>query len=1061
MKVILNRSKRLHGVKLLCLRKELLAVLLLITCLGNVNMAYAQSSGNSSGEQATRKVTGIVIDSKGEPVIGASVRLKGSSIGTITDVNGKFSIPAKEGSILVISFIGFSTKDVIVSGKGSLNITLTESSQSIDEVVVVGYGTQKKVSVTGSVASVKSDEILRAPLPNISQALVGKLSGLVTRQESGEPGNDDVTMYVRGIGTTQSASPLVLVDGVERSFSNLDPSEIENVTILKDAAAAAVYGVRGANGVILVTTKRGLENKPTINYTTSYTLSSSTRMPQYLSGEEYVKWWNYADEINGRAHTFSDAVVQKVTNGDPDGIYGNTNWTKLMLKSVAPTMHHNITLDGGTNGVKYFASLGYLDQKGIVKGVDYSRYNLRANLDATVTKDFSMSLDISGFMSNKTAPQISNFDANGNSVSSNLMNQIITAAPYLNAQSPDGKYLTSSLNVGDNPLAARDLSGYDDANKSGLQSSLTLKYDAPFLKGLSFKVVGSYDKAYTDTKSFYTPYDLYYVNPSSSVTTLTETTSTYGSDAILSEAYYQTTRWTMQEFISFNRTIQKHAINALVVAEQSSYKSTYLGASAQGYSITDLAEFTYANKNPSMPTSGTSVINRAGWVGRLNYTFDNKYIAEVSTRVDASTNFAPNHRYGVFPSASLAWRVAEEDFFKNWKTPITNLKIRTSYGTLGNDQANSSYPYLQSYSLYSSPVAYLGGTTVKGLYPSSLPNTDLTWERSRTFNAGFDLELWNGLFGAEFDGFYKVTSNILTSVSSTYPPSVGGYYPSTVNSGKVDVRGFELVLNHKHKIGDFNYAVRGNVSWAHNRILSIDESAGIPDYESLIGRSIGVKIGLIAEGLFQTDREAATSPTVSAAKAGDIKYKDLNGDGKITYDQDKTVIGRSSTPELNFGLNFTSSWKNFDFSFLIQGAAICDNALMGWYDGIGWDDTQFTRTFYNNGNSPKYLIEGAWSPSNPNGKYPRLDNTWRAENNWASTLWIVDGSYARLKNVQIGYTLPKSVTKKLKFEPRIYLAGTNLFTVSAFKYLDPEAPNVSNGYYPQQKTYSIGASVKF
>lgn len=1062
MKVILNKSKKLHEVGMLCLRKKLLVSILIAVCLCVVDTTtYAQSGGNSSGEQVTHKVTGVVTDSKGEPVIGAGIRVKGANNGTITDVNGKFALNAKEGSVLVVSFMGFTTKEIKVSGKGTVSISLTESAQAIDEVVVVGYGTQKKLSVTGSVSSVKSDEIMRAPLPNISQALVGKLSGITTRQESGEPGNDDANIYVRGIGTTQGGSPLSLVDGVERSFSNLDPSEIESVTILKDAAAAAVYGIRGANGVILVTTRRGLENKPTVTYTTSYTLSSSTRMPEYLSGEEYVKWWNYADEINGRSHTFSDAVVQKVTNGDPDGIYGNTNWTKLMLKSVAPTMHHNVTLEGGNSNVKYFAALGYLNQKGIVKGVDYDRYNLRSNLDASVTKDFTLSLDVSGFMSTKTAPQISNFDANGNSVSSNLMNQIITAAPYLNAQLPDGKYLTSSLNTGNNPLAARDLSGYDNANKSGLQSSLTLKYDAPFLKGLSFKVVGSYDKAYTDTKSYYTPYDLYYINPSSSTTTLTETTSPYGSDVMLSEAYYQSTRWTLQEFATYVRNIKKHSFNALLVAEQSSYKSTDLGVSAQGYDITDLAEFTYASKNPHMPTSGTSVLNRTGWVGRFNYTFDNKYIAEISTRVDASTNFAPSHRYGVFPSGSLAWRVTEENFFKNWKTPITNLKIRASYGTLGNDRANSSYPYLQSYSLYSSPVAYIGGNNVKGLYPSSLPNTDLTWERTKTFNAGFDLELWNGLLSAEFDGFYKVTSNILTSVSSTYPPSVGGYYPSTVNSGKVDVRGFELVLNHRHKIGDFNYSVRGNISWAHNRILNIDESVGIPEYESLVGKSIGAKIGLIALGLFKTDNEAITSPTQSASKAGDIKYKDINGDGKITYDQDKTVIGRSSTPELNFGLNFTSSWKNFDFSFLIQGAAICDNALMGWYDNIGWDDTQFTRTFYNNGNSPRYLIEGAWSPSNQSGKYPRLDNQWRAENNWASTLWIVDGSYARLKNMQIGYTLPKSITKKLKFDARIYLAGTNLFTVSAFKYLDPEAPNVSNGYYPQQKTYSIGASVKF
>ena len=1015
-----------------------------------------------TAQVSAQTVKGKVLDGQGDPIIGATVMEKGTHNGTITDAKGLFTLKMNFlKGILVVRYLGYQSKEVQITGDNYLTIRLHEENQNLNEVVVVGYGTEKKISLTGSVSTVKSADILRAPLPTISQALEGKLPGLITQQSSGEPGNDGVTMYIRGIGTTQGASPLVLVDGVERSIDNFDPSEIASVTILKDAASAAVYGVRGANGVILVTTKRGAEGIPSINYSTSYTFSTNTRLPKYLNGEEFVKWWNYADQINGRTPTFCSAVVDKVTNGDPDGIYGNTNWLNLMLKPITPTIHHDITLDGGDENVKYFASLGYMDQNGIIKGVDFSRYNLMSNLDAKITNEISLSLNLSGFISKKTAPQISNFDANGNSVSSNLMNQIISAAPYLNPQTKNGEYLTSSLNSVDNPLAARDQSGFDNANKSGTQSSLTLKYDAPFLKGLSFKVVGSYDNAYTKTKSFFTPYDLYSVDPTSSTPTLTKTPAPFGTQTILSEGNYQTTQWTLQEFITYNQTFNKNAFNGLLVAEQSDYNNTYMWASAQGFDLNNLAEFTYANKNPSMPQSGTSVFNRAGWVGRLNYTYNNRYIAEVSTRVDGSTNFAPSHRYGVFPSASLAWRVSEEDFFKKWHNAITSLKLRASFGTLGNDQANSSYPYLQSYGLYSTPVAYLGGTTVKGLYPSSLPNENLTWERSRTTNVGFDMELWNGLLSVEFDGFYKLTTNILTGVSSYYPPSVGGYYPSTVNSGKVDVRGFELVLNHKNRIGNFLYSINGNISWAHDRILSMDQASGIPSYESLIGHPIGVALGYVALGLFKTDAQAAAYPLASStAKAGDIMYKDINGDGKITYDQDKTIIAKSSTPELTFGLNFTSSWKNFDFGFLLQGAAICDNELMGFYPGIGWDDTQFTRTFYN-GNSPLYLVEGAWSPSNPNGKYPRLDNTWRPGNNYASTLWVINGSYARLKNMQIGYTFPKSVTKCLKFEPRIYLAGTNLFTISAFKYLDPEAPNVTNGYYPQQKTYSIGVSVKF
>ncbi|HEX3007724.1 MAG TPA: TonB-dependent receptor, partial [Bacteroidales bacterium] len=922
-------------------------------------------------------------------------------------------------------------------------------------------GTQKTASLVGSVSTVKSDQIMKAPTSNISQALVGRLSGLVTRQASGQPGSDNVDIYVRGFGTLNSNSPLILVDGVERSYNSLDPNEIESVTILKDAAASAVYGVRSANGVILVTTKRGSEGKPRINYTTSYSVSSNTRMPDYLNGEEFVKWYNYADEINGRSHTFSDAVVNKVSNGDPNGIYGNTNWVDKLIRPTS-VWHHNLSLDGGSKNVKYFVSLGYLDQPGIIKKVDYSRYNLRSNIDAKVNDQLSVSLNLSGNISNSKSPQIANFTGNGNTVSTNLMNQIITAQPYLNSQTLDGKYLVSSLMTGNNPEAARDKSGFLDSDNSGLQSSLTLKYDAPFLKGLSFKLTGSYDKDYYHTKSFYTPYSLYVVDITSVSSPLSKTNSPYGSVIQLSESYTQRTRKTAQEFITYKQIFGKHNVDLLLVAEQSEYLVTGLGAYIQNFDLADLAEFAYGKNVVTNPSGENATTRRVGWVDRLNYTYDNRYLFEISSRIDASTNFPKKNRYGFFPSVSAGWRISEESFFKGLNLPVSNFKIRGSFGILGNDVTNGTYEYLRFMTMSSSPVAYFGNSNVNGLYTTAAPNYDLTWEKSKTINGGFELEMWQGLLGLEFDYFYKVTSDILTTIGGTYPPSLGGNYPSTVNSGKVDNRGLEAIISHKNKIGEFNYAVRGNISWAHNRILKMDQSANIPEYLSMIGESMGAKTGLIALGLFQTDKEAATSPTVSSpARAGDIKFKDINGDGKITYEQDVTIIGRSSLPELNWGFNFESSYKNFDFSFLIQGAAICDNALMGEYEGIGWDDTQYTRTFYNNGNSPKYLIEDSWTPDNPRGKYPRLDNQWRPNNNWASTMWIVDGAYARLKSVQLGYTIPKSFESKIKAKVKLYVAGTNLFTVSAFKYLDPEAPNVSNGYYPQQKTFSVGATVSF
>lgn len=1005
-------------------------------------------------------ISGTVKDDRNQVLSNVTIRIKGKNITTLSDADGNFNIKAPGTAVtLVFSYLRFPRKEVVTASDNHLLVIIPTQDTSLEGVVVIGYGVQKKSSILGAVSTVNAKDIERAPGTNLAQEIVGKLPGLVFRQESGQPGDDAPSLYVRGFSSLNTNSPLVLIDGIERSMGDIDPNEVETVTILKDASSAAVYGVRGANGVILITTKRGKSIRPTLTYSSSYTLSENTRMPQYLNGEEFVKWYNYADEINGRTQTFPDSLVTKVSKGDPNGVYGNTDWLKLMIKSSTPTIKENLSLQGGDQNIKYFMSVGYQNQQGIIKGVDYSRYNLRSNLDANVTKDVYVSLDLSGFLSVSHSPQIANFTNNGNSVTTNLMNQIIMAHPYMKPMK-DGLYLSSSLLPGDNPLAARDLSGYNNSDNTGFTSNLSLQYKVPYIKGLAFKVIGSYDRNYYHTKSYYTPYTLWTADPTTGSESLSETAAPYGTVAILAESYEQTYRWTTQEYISYDQTFNKHTIGALIVGEQSSYNYTDLGATAQNFDLTDLSEFSYAKDNPNKPTGGSGTTNRTGFVGRFNYQYDNRYLAEFSGRMDASTNFPKNNRWGFFPSLSLGWHISEESFFKQLHSPITNLKLTGSYGILGNDATGSSYAYLSFMTLSTSPVANIGGSNVNGLLPTSYPNTDLTWEKSRTSNVGLQFELYQGLISGEFNYFYKITDHILTTVSSTYPPSDGSYYPSTVNSGKVDNRGFEFSLTHKSHIGKFNYAITGTLSWSHNRILNMDESVNLPEYESLIGRSMGAKTGLIALGLFKSDAEALASPTVSStAEAGDIKYKDLNGDGKISYDQDVTIIGKSSYPELNYGINFTSSWKSFEFSFLWQGAAICDNALMGYYDGIGWDDTQFTRAFYNSGNSPKYLIAGSWTPKNPNGKYPRLDNQWRANNNWASTMWIVNGAYLRLKNVQLAYNIASK--KGNPFNAQLYIAGMNLLTFSAFKYLDPEAPNVSNGYYPQQKTYSMGLRLIF
>jgi len=1003
-----------------------------------------------------------VKDTNGDPLIGISVMVKGTTTGTVTDVEGHFYIVVpNQSATLVFSFLGYKKQMIAVGSNKELLVTMTENSESLGEVMVVGYGTQKKVSVTGSVSQIGGNELKQTPMPNMSEMLAGKLPGLITRQESGQPGSDDAAMYIRGMGTFGDATPMILVDGVERAFNNLDPNEIESISILKDASAAAVYGVKGANGVILVTTKRGsIDKKPQISYSGSLTTSQNTNFPQFLDGEQYAYWYNYAQTINGRAPLFTQSDIAKIKNGDPDGYFGNTNWSDLLFNKTALTKQNNVSVSGGSQNLVYFLSLGALNQEGTVKNVNFDRYNLRMNVDAKITKDFTVSADVSGRVEDRNTPALSDFSGKGSTSGLNIINMMMGALPYINPYDKNGVPMASSISVV-NPLAARDLSGNSNNNSTIINTSLALKYNPSFIKGLSTKFTSSYDIEYTTTKTFFTPFALTVFNPATAEVT-TNVGAGFGTVSQLTEGTVATTRATFQEQVDYKHTFgEKHNFGFLFVAEQSDYKLHSMGAYAQGFDFNDLPQFNFALSNPNKPTGYSTETPRLGYVTRLNYDYGGKYLAEVSARADASSVFSKENRWGYFPAASLGWRISEEEFIKDNFSFVDNLKLRGSAGILGNDRIDP-YQYLRTMGI-TSPAAVIGGLPVNGLYTSDVPNLNITWEKSYNYNIGLDVSLWKGLLSMEVDGFYKLTKNILTGVSSLNPPSIGGNYPSVVNMGVVDVKGFELVLKHQNKIGEVNYSVKGNLSYAKNRILKIDESSNIPDYQRIIGQSVGVKMGFIADGLFKTDEEAQTSPHwSSSARAGDIKYRDINGDGKITYDQDQVVIGKSNIPEMNFGLELAANWKGFDFSANFQGAAICDVALMGNYPGIGWDDTPYTRAFYNNANAPLYLVQNSWTPNNPNALYPRLDTQYRDNNNCASSMWIKDGSYVRLKMIQLGYNFPQKMLNKINLSAlRLFISGSNIFTLSGLQYLDPESPDVNNGYYPQQRTFSTGLSLTF
>ena len=1043
-----------------------LKIFLVIVALGVTTSAatFAKSDYNAGRVRANQTqsipVSGKVSNEKGEPLPGATVAIKGTLRGVITDANGIFTINVpNEAATLQISYIGFNNVSEVVGSRRVIDVLMKETNQELKEIVVVGYGTQKRASITGSVSQITSKQIMEAPIANLSTILAGRLPGLISNQPSGAPGSDDASLLIRGFGTYGNSSPTIIVDGVQRSFNQLDPNEIETITILKDASAAAVYGVQGANGVILITTKRGKAGKAQIMYSSSVSMSQNTMFPKFMDAPQYMNAYNKARILDELPSVFSEDEINKATNGDPKGVWGNTNWVDKLFDNKGVKTHHNLSANGGTDKIRYFVSAGFLNQEGNISNYGFKRYNLRSNIDASVTKNLSLSLNMGGRIEKRNSP----YFGSGKNDWMSLVQQAIRAHPYIPEISPNGlPTATRTASSYVNPLAARDLSGTNNSDFSVFQGSLTLKYDVPFVQGLSLKMMASYDRDYTYGKVFSKPYDLDVFEISTrEYSTLP---SVNGNIALLSEGFSQKTSVNLQPSITFNRVFNnKHDVSALFVYDQTKIQANGFNAKMRGFDFYELPDFAFAKETVENPISGSSsYLTRAGYVGRFNYAYDAKYLFEVVGRYDGSYNFPKNSRWGFFPAASAGWRISNEEFFKNAVPFVNNLKVRASYGQLGNDRI-SQFLYLRSMQMTTDPVVVIGGQPQFGIFTGPVPNYNITWEKATTWNAGFESQLWHGLLGIEFDWFYKVTKNILTGIGGTYPPSVGGNYPSIVNSGVVDNRGFELVLSHDNTIGDFKYGGKLNLSWSHNRILDINESSNIPDYQRLTGRSIGMKEGLIAQRLFTSDAEAAIYPTVAAnAKGGDIRYIDLNGDGKINYDQDRTLIGRSNMPELVGGLNLYGSWKGFDFSTLIQGAAIADFALMGNYPGIGYDNTEFSRSFYHGGNSPVYLINDSWTLDNTNAKYPRLSTVSRPNNNWASTFWIYDASYIRLKTLQIGYTLPKSLTNIAGIEAlRFYIAGSNLFTVCKFPYMDPEAPDVNNGYYPQQKNFTIGLNLSF
>lgn len=1018
------------------------------------------------GSFAQNVITGRVTDESGAPMPGVSIYIKGTTRGVVSELDGSYSISVSKSDIIVYSSMSYITEEVKVGNQKVIDVVLREDDNALDEVVVVGYGAQKKAHLTGSVAAVGQEEILKTTSSNVSQALVGKLPGIVSQQSVGQPGSDDVTMLVRGYSSYQGTSPLVLVDGVKRTMRSVDAHDIASISVLKDAAACAVYGMDGGSGVILITTKSGTEGKATINYSGSMTLSHATALPKMMTGTQYMEYYNLGRVLDGNEPYFTQEQIDMTSNGDPNDGLENTDWTAPLYRTTT-MQQHSVSVNGGNKKVRYFISGGYLSQNGIIEGHNYSKTSFRSNVEATPIENMKIALNLGGWVSDNYIPGGYSYE---NQKSYSIFHQMLYSLPFvpqeINGQPVSG-YRTK--NTAANPLYGSAHSGFQETKTVKVETSARAEYSFPFLKGLKASMFFSWDWRNQNGKTFSYSYKVLAPDSFGSTSYSWQDAANLLKDKNMYKGETMVQQVVIRPQISYNNTFGKHSVGALFLYEQTQDQSESFTGSRRTFAFADLPYLNFGDSGTAQNSESFGHGAQAGYVGRLNYIYDDKYLVEFSGRYDGSYLFHKDHRWGFFPSASLGWVMSKEKFFADAFPQVDMFKIRGSIGELGSKNV-SAYQYRKSYSWSANSVAFGTSPTAQNtLYNAvSYPFEELTWERMRSSNVGFDFSAWKGKLSVEADFFYKYTYNILNSIGSIFPPSLGGHYPSQENSGSFDNTGVDLIVRHRNRINKFNYGLTGTFTYAHNRILSKKQSDNILPWQSVLGSSVGAIWGYKSDGLYQSQEEIdnAPKPANVTPRLGDIKYVDINGDGQINS-EDMVRIARSTMPEMMFSFQFDADYAGFDFSLQFQGAALCDKMLMGAWSNLNGvtDLTPLTVPWYGNyDNAPLYLVEGSWRPDNTDAQFPRLsvDKASYRNNGLQSDFWKCDGAYLRLKNATLGYTLPAKLLNKIKVDRlRIYVTGTNLLTFTDFKYIDPESQNVITGYYPQQRTFSFGVNLSF
>lgn len=1037
-------------------------------------------------------VKGQVTDAKG-PIPGVSVKLKGGAATTVTDASGKFSIKVPEDATLVFTYVGYVDQEIQVKKQTNINVQLLENNQNLSEVVVVGYGTQKKAVVSGAVASVKGTELAKSSSVNLTNSLAGRLPGVTALQGSGEPGYDGSTIRIRGINSLGNNNALIVIDGIPNragGIERLNPNDIESVSVLKDASAA-IYGSQAANGVILITTKLGKTGKPQFSYDFSYGLQQPTRIPKMANSTQYAEILNelniFGSDLNPNEwsaawNSFKTTGTYLSTGGKtinaaykPDEMrkfgdgsdplrYPNTDWFKTTFQNWSPQQRHNVQINGGSENVKYLLSLGYLNQDGYYKNsaTGYQQYDMRFNLEAKLSKYITTTLGVSAREEDRNFPTVSAGD---------IFRFLMRGRPNEIAIWPNG-LPGRDIEYGYNPVVSTtDLTGTNKDVRDYFQTTGKVEIKIPGVDGLKVTGTAAIDKYSGRQKNWQLPWTLYDWDKKTfaadGVTpVLAGTVRSQYTDPRLRETAGGQLAINLTGMVNYDKKISDHTIGLMAGVTRetvnndgfTAFRRYFISSSVQELLAGDEREQSLGN-NPGDPNN---LFKRArlSYFGRVGYNYKEKYLAEFLWRVDGSYIFPTDRRFGFFPGVSVGWRLSEEPFFKENVKFVNNLKLRASYGQMGAEayfgDVLQEYQYL---SLMNFGTYTFNDLVTKTLNEGKVPNFDFGWEVANNANIGLDASFLNNKLSLEFDYFYNKRTNILISRGSSVPESSGitDRLPP-VNLGKVNNKGFEFKLSYNDQVGDLNFGVSVNGGYAKNKIIFWDETPGAPEWQHSTGRVTSSWLVYDYDGVFKDQAEISAnklnySALTNNLRPGDMKFKDINGDGKINAD-DKIRLDKNGTPTFTGGVNFNVQYKGFDLSVLIQGAT-------GGMQIVGLTESGDI------GNFLEWSYLNRWSIDNPNSVNPRLSNrgaTYYTDSNNAlnNTYWLRSNNYIRLKNVELGYTLPTTWVEKVGLNSvRVYTNGLNLATLDKIKIWDPESTNTSGQYYPQARVINMGIKATF